>query len=100
MALTGILLTYQLFYLLLSYSRIPPVVPFFYSLTKGENQLAGKNFLFILPLASMIFFFTHIYLAKTNYSLDRFFARTITVSSTIVTLLITIALAHIIIITT
>lgn len=33
--------------------RLPEKVPLYYSLPWGESQLAGKNFLFLIPVASL-----------------------------------------------
>jgi len=94
------LIFFQLLHLLLMYSKLPPTAPLFYSLVKGENQLASKAFLAMLPFTNIIFFLTHTYLAKINFQLDRIFSRLVTASSVFISCLFTIALWHIIVITT
>lgn len=80
------------------YHRLPPLLPMFYSLVRGEQQLANKPFILILPLAAAAFFTTHLILAKVNFDTDRMFSRILAMSSALISFLFTVALAHIIII--
>lgn len=93
----GLLLTSTLT-LIYYYHRLPPVVPIFYSLVRGPEQLAKKPFLLALPLATLIFLITHIWLARIHSQSDRMFARILAVTSTLISFLFTIALFHVLII--
>lgn len=96
--LSGLFFLVSLTTLLLTYHKIPPVVPLFYSLVRGEQQLASKSFLSMLPATSFFFFTAHIWLSKINYSMDRLFARLLSLTSTIISFLFLVALLHIVII--
>jgi len=82
------------------YHRLPPIAPLFYSLARGEKQLAKKQFLIILPFASLTFFIVHTWLAKFNFSSDRMLARILATTSALISFLFLVSLAHIIIIIT
>lgn len=47
---------------LVSYNSLPDLIPFFYTNPWGESQLGAKFLIFLLPLASVIIFFTNVYL--------------------------------------
>ena len=97
---SGLLSFLSLILLAIFFQQLPPVVPLFYSLAKGESQLADKQFLFTLPLTSVIFFIAHSWLAKINYSTERMFARILSVTSAMISFLFFVALIHIILIVT
>lgn len=80
------------------YHRLPPQVPLFYSLVEGSAQLAPRNILVTLPIASLIFILAHAWIARISYDLDITFARITAVTSIVVTFLFTLALMHIIMI--
>lgn len=85
--------------LALTYSKLPPVVPIFYTQIRGENQLGGKHFLSLLPLFSLIAMLIHTYLAKISIDSDRMFSRLITLTGTFISILYFVGLIHILIIT-
>ncbi len=82
------------------YSSLPPQAPLFFSVARGEQQLTNKQFLLMLPILSLTFLITHIWLAKINYTNDKMFSRIMSVTATMVTFLFMIALLHIILIVT
>ncbi len=53
----------------LSYSRLPPQIPLFYTHTWGEEQLADIWFIAIIPLFMHLFFFLN------NWIRNRFLAK-------------------------
>lgn len=66
-------------YLFNSLGQLPEMVPFFYSLPWGENQLAPSNYLWGLAhgaLALLVInsIFSVIELSKSNFNLSRFYA--------------------------
>jgi len=46
----------------LTYNKLPPQVPIFYSRLWGEQQLADTYYIFLIPLLLNIFFFLNLYL--------------------------------------
>lgn len=95
---SGLLSLISLLLNIIYYHRLPPITPLFYSLSRGESQLVSKQFLFILPITSIIFFLAHAWIAKINFPTDRMFARILSVTSSMISFLFFIALIHIIII--
>lgn len=81
-----------------TYHRLPPVIPLFYSLTKGEKQLAPKPYIFFLPTTNILLIFAHTWICRLSFNQDRMFTRVISSASTIVTILFSVALIHILII--
>ena len=80
---------------ILIYATIPPVIPLFYSIARGPQQLAPKLFLSLLPVMSLVFLVTHLIFAWVSYSQDQIFARIMTVSASLVTFMLALAGAHI-----
>src|SRR5512138_2849520 len=64
------------------YRLLPPFVPLFFSLVKGENQLAPRSFILVLPVSAFAFFIAHLFLAQTNFISDRMFSRILSATST------------------
>lgn len=58
------LISLSLIFIVFKFKTIPPKIPLFYSLPWGEQQLADKFFLFLLPIASIITLLLNIILAK------------------------------------
>ena len=81
------------------FKRLPPLVPFFYSLVRGENQLARKEFLFLLPTLSLVFISAHTIFSRINFDIDPVFSRIIQLSAWLISFLFTIAILHIVVIT-
>lgn len=78
-----------------AYRYIPPVVPFFYSMTRGANQLANKPFLVLIPVFAFALLITHALLAWLQFEQDPVFARVMAVSATAVSFIFAVALGHI-----
>ena len=78
------------------YQLMPPVIPLFYSLTRGAQQLAEKPFVVILPIMTAVFLLTHMILAWLNYTHDMVFARVMGLSASVVSFIFTVAVIHVI----
>ncbi len=81
-----------------TYQRLPPIVPLFFTQVRGEHQLAPKFFLALLPVFALSSLLFHFYLARTQYHTDRMFARLIALTGSLIALLFFIGLIHILII--
>lgn len=77
------------------YTSLPPVVPLFYSLAKGPQQLANKEFLFMLPTISFLFISSQAVLAWLMHQQDLVYARIMGLSAGAVGLLFSLALWNI-----
>lgn len=76
LALSGI-------FLALFWSRIPPQVPLFYSRTWGEQQLASKTELLLLPSLTFSIFLFHFFLALKFFSKEPLLVRILMVASAV-----------------
>jgi hypothetical protein len=95
LAWSGIFAALTILSFLYYYHLLPPLIPLFYSLVKGENQLSPKVFLTVIPVASFVFFLTHVFLTYNNFPGDKMFARIMSATSTLISFLFLIALVHI-----
>jgi len=77
------------------YNQLPPILPLFYSIARGEQQLAQKQFITLLPVLSLVFLITHIVFAWTSYTQDMVFARIMTISATLMVFMFAVAGIHI-----
>lgn len=77
------------------YRWLPPVLPLFYSMTRGQLQLAEKPYLLLLPILSLVFLLTHFIFSWLNYSQDMVFARIMTISASLGTFVFAVAVGHI-----
>lgn len=73
---------------------LPPVIPLFYGLPTGVNQLVPTLGLIIAPVASLIV--TLINIGVASFINDQFFKRTLIVSAIFVSVLVTITTLKII----
>lgn len=53
--------------------QLPQKIPMFYSRPWGDEQLADKNFLFLLPIFSLFVTAINLFIAKTFQKKDDFF---------------------------
>lgn len=96
-----ILITISVFFIIIKWSVLPPQIPLFYSRPWGQEQLAPKFFIFILPAVSFLVFLVNNLFAE--FFLKRgsdFFVKASLISSFIVSLLCLISLVKIIILIT
>lgn len=63
----------------LSWSKLPPQVPFFYSLPWGKEQLAPPASLWFFPASSLVLVLTNLFLANFFFS-DKLLARILAVT--------------------
>lgn len=75
-------------------SYLPPVVPLFYGLPSGVNQLVPTLGLLIVPITSLAITTLNIFLTK--FTKDLFFKMTLIVASTFISVLTAITIFKII----
>ena len=73
--------------LLLVWSKLPPTVPFYYSLTWGEEQLAPVLSLLILLLALVPIYIFNLFAAVLVRPLSIFYSQLLLLSSCVIYLL-------------
>lgn len=72
----------------LKFAGLPPEVPLFYSRPWGEERLAQKVWLWLLPGLSLVFLSTNLILTNILLKKDNFLAQIALVSQTIVLFLL------------
>ena len=85
-------------FLLISFYRLPPVVPLFYSLIRGESQLAPKLALLLLPIFNTISLAIHFFVTRRYFQTDRTLSRLASLSSTLISFMFALGIIHVIII--
>lgn len=80
----------------LTFTKLPPVVPLYYSLPWGEEQLTRKHELFIIPLAVIIIFFLNLVFSFFILKKDQFLIQLLLWTSCILTLFTLITLIKIV----
>ena len=83
-------------FLIYQFSRLPPEVPLFYSRSWGEEQLARREFLFLLPSFSLIVLVLNLFAASRIFSKEKLLARILLWSAAVFSLLAAITLLKII----
>lgn len=79
-------------------SDLPPQVPLFYSLAWGENQLASKTQLIILPALIFLITLANVILSWHLHKSQNFVKRILATSSLLFTILLVIASLRIVLI--
>jgi len=79
------------------FASLPPKIPLFYSKPWGQERLAGKELIWLLPSILLLLIIANTVLAKIFASRINFLAQTVTVSLSILSLLIFFTLLRIII---
>ena len=77
------------------YTRIPTIVPLYFSLPWGEARLVEKLLLFVLPGISLLILITNIVLARLIRQLSPLLPRVLAVATMVVTVMMSAALAGI-----
>lgn len=85
----------SIFLLVWFWQKLPPQVPFFYSLTWGEEQLAPPMFLIVFIFCVLILFLANVFLALFLHPRTVYLARLLVIGTTTVSLLGLYTLAHI-----
>jgi len=75
--------------------RLPPEIPLFYSRPLGRSQLTSGWWLVVLPSLNLLFFSMNWFLAQTIKSISEVMAAVLSWMSTLVALLITVAMIHV-----
>lgn len=57
------------------YQKITPEIPLFYSLADSSSHLAQKNWIFLLPILSLLINLAHFSLSKVFKQIDSFVLR-------------------------
>lgn len=86
--------------LIFTWKRLPPDVPFFYSLPWGEEQLAAKSSLVFLTVGGIVLYLINMILAILVRPLSVYYTRIILVTTCIGCFLITATAIHIILLMT
>lgn len=76
--------------LLLKWKQLPPEIPLFFSLPRGEEMLGTKLSLLILPLLSTIFFIINFMIAAYLYTEEKIVSVFLIIISVVSTLLLLI----------
>jgi len=88
----AVFLVVEAFYL---QGRLPSVVPLFYSLPKGEEQLVPSYFLNLLAMGTLIVFGMNLFLADKASAVDHFMGRLFIWASTLLVAMVAITLIKI-----
>lgn len=83
-------------YLGVNFDRIPPEIPLFYSLVRGEQQLASREFILVLPVVSILFIIAHLLIAHLAIADDKVVSRVLALSTVMVTFLFAVAWIHVV----
>lgn len=92
-----LILTGVIFLLLgITFKRLSPVVPLYYSLPWGEDQLAKKLELFFIPFSAVVIFLLNMVISLLFLKKDNFLVQLLMWASCVVTLFGLITLTKII----
>lgn len=86
--------------LVFAWRYLPPEVPLFYSLPYGESQLAGRLFLWLLPVTSLLVFCLNFQLAIKFFPEEKLLAQIALLTTSIVSFLSSVTLIKIIFLAT
>lgn len=67
----GILIIFYIIILIWKKDTLPPQIPIFYSLPKGNEQLGTPLALLLLPFFSLVFFTVNIFISSFLYKQDK-----------------------------
>jgi len=85
-------------FLLVSYLRLQPTVPLFYSLADPSDYLVDKQWLILFPVISFAITFGHSILIKTLYHHEKIIPNLFAWSTVAIQVLLTLELVRIVII--
>jgi hypothetical protein len=91
-----VLISFQILYLVLRFSDLPPQTPLYYSLTWGETRLASASNLFLLPTFSILITLVNHFIAIFLVPKQSLFSYLLIVFSLIFSVFSSIGLFHII----
>lgn len=77
-------------------TRLPSVVPLYFTLPWGEARLASKLMLYILPGLSLIFFILNLVVSRILRHLSALLPRVLAVATAVVTTMMLVALLGIV----
>ncbi len=87
---------FSIFYLILNFTRLPVSVPLFYSRLWGEDQLAPKIYLWLLPVGSLFLGIFNFGFSLRFYKNDLFLSRLLLGVAPVLSLLTALSLINII----
>lgn len=94
---TGLLfLIGQIAAVVLSFSRLPPSLPLFYSRLWGATQLAPKTTLWLLPFLTTFFFILNLVLAHFFFATEKILSTVLIVATTVFAFLVLFTQAKIV----
>lgn len=82
------------------WKRIPPEVPFFYSRPWGEEQIAGKEFLFVAPFCLLVFTLVNMWLVGIFFQKEKLLGRIFVFTHILIDFLFTVSFFKILSLTT
>jgi len=77
-------------------SRLPRVIPLYFTLPWGEGRLAVRPMLYLLPIVSTLFLVFNLFLGRISEKLSPLLPRVLAVSSAVVAFMMFIALVGIV----
>lgn len=97
-SLKVIFFIYLIFLLILigKWNQLPPQLPLFYSLPRGEDQLVVPLILFILPISSLVIFFLHLVVSIRLSATQRLASQIMIISASIISAILLITFINII----
>ncbi len=94
--ITVLLVLAQLGIIILSYPKLPPEIPLFFSKPWGESQLVQPLLLIVLPVFSLVFLIVNSLIASMFLDKDTFLAQLLTFGGVLFALFNSIALIKIV----
>ena len=85
---------------LLSYPKLPPQVPLFYSRPNGDDQIVDTIYLAYLPISMVLIVLINIYISRFLFSGNVFVRRIIYYANIVIIILITLIFLRIIMLIT
>lgn len=92
----GLLLIFQILFLIIVFKKLPDEVPIFYSLPWGDMRLGEVKFLFLLPLLSFIILVLNLLIAKKLYNQERLLSRIISTVTSVFVIFCVITLIQVV----
>jgi hypothetical protein len=78
------------------WKRLPPELPLFYSLPRGEDQLGSPSLLFIFPGISLVMYLVNLLFASVLYTTNKTAAKLLVAFSVVAAILLFITFCKIV----
>lgn len=89
-----VLIIITFIYILINYSKLPPLLPIFNQLPWGEKRLEETWGIFIPPLLVLLILFANIFISNFTYSRSPLISRMFAVTSFITSILVMLFIAR------